>query len=242
MHDSIIHEPDDTTCKYLHRKDLPRFIVGEGLSEHAAEYAKFSNLVSLSRQTPIQRGNYSEKQAWKSGSFDSITNALSQYHRTERAWVFIESFSGGVDGRRSLTCLSLIRRFMVTCGTWTSSYRLILANLQDLSERPCFSDDDLNSNDKESIEAIREEALWEVVFARIAGIQEYGFHAGLEELMWATDSLGEALASFDWTVLSLSLQEKKHSWTDLVIKHATDEGVFFQSPDRLEVTNPEIAD
>ena len=39
QHDSVIPDPGLITCKYLHRKDLPNFVVDEGVREHAAEFA-----------------------------------------------------------------------------------------------------------------------------------------------------------------------------------------------------------
>jgi len=64
--DSIIRDPGRTTCKYLHRKDLPYFVVDEGVREHAAEFAGFPLLVSLETKEPIEQIRYSEKLRWES--------------------------------------------------------------------------------------------------------------------------------------------------------------------------------
>lgn len=229
QHNSVIFDPQDTTCKYLHRKDLPFFVVEEGIREHAAEFASYSALVSLSTKEPISRAFYSEKRAWERHSFDAIVNTLAQYHRTKRAWVFIEAFSSGLDGRRSLTHAALVRRYMDNCGTWRSSYRLFLASIQDLDTEPQFADRDLVNGEHADLDDVREEALWDIVFTRISGVQEYGFHAGLDELMWASDSLGDGLATLDWPVLKEMLSEKRTEWTKLIIAHAKGEGVFFAS-------------
>lgn len=226
QHDSLIFDPGDTTCKYLHRKDLPFFVVDEGIREHAAEFAPYSGLATLSKKQPLQRAFYSEKHAWEHGRFDAIVNALAQYHRTKRAWVFIEAFSSGLDGRRALTHAALVRRYMDTCGTWRSSYRLFLAYVQELDADPQFADRDLVNGDDDPAGA-RQQALWDVVFTRISGVQEYGFHAGLDDLMWATDALGEGLATLDWPSLKNKLSEKRAEWTDRIIAHAKQEGVFF---------------
>lgn len=226
QHDSVIFEPNDTTCKYLHRKDLPFFVVDEGIREHAAEFAIYSGLVSLSTKQPLPRAFYSEKHAWEHGSFDAIVNTLAHYHRTERAWVFIEAFSSGLDGRKALTHAALVRRYMDNCGTWRSSYRLFLAYIQELDEEPQFAARDLVNGEHDATEAL-DQALWDVVFTRISGVQEYGFHAGLEDLMWATDALGEGLATLNWPVLKGALREKRGEWTDRIISHAQKEGVFF---------------
>jgi hypothetical protein len=227
QHDSVIWEPEDTTCKYLHREDLPPFAVDEGIREHAAEFATFSALVSMSTMESVPRAFYSEKHGWEHNSFDVIVNTLAQYHRTERSWVFIEAFSSGLDGRRSLTHAALVRRYMDNCGTWVSSYRLFLAYVQDLDAEPQFSDRDLVVNGDGDVDAVRSEALWDVIFTRVAGVQEYGFHAGLDDLMWATDSLGDALADCNWPVLKSELGKRREEWTDRIISHAKQESVFF---------------
>src|SRR5262245_27949066 len=60
QYESVIRDPDRTTCKYLHRKDLPCFVVEEGTREHAAEFAGFPLLVSLDTREPIEQIRYSE--------------------------------------------------------------------------------------------------------------------------------------------------------------------------------------
>lgn len=230
QHDSVIWEPSDTTCKYLHRKDLPRFVVEEGIREHAAEFAAFSSLVSLSTHTSIQRAYYSEKYAWEHNNFDAITNALAQYHRTDRSWVFIEAFSSGLDGRRSLTHAALVRRYMDNCGTWVSSYRLLLAYIQEVDVEPQFAEGELVTDQDSTLEEVQNEALWDVVFTRISGIQEYGFHAGLEDLMWASDSLGDGFSKLNWPQLKNELSKRRKEWTARIITHAKNEGVYFAPP------------
>lgn len=222
QHNSVIFDPDDTTCKYLHRKDLPFFVVDEAIREHAAEFAPYSGLVRLSTKEPLLRAFYSEKHAWEHDTFDAIVNTLAQYHRTERAWVFIEAFSSGLDGRRALTHAALVRRYMDNCGTWRSSYRLLLAYIQELDAEPQFVDRDLVNGDHDPAET-RQQALWDVVFTRISGVQEYGFHAGLEELMWATDALGEGLATLNWPLLKGKLGDKRSSF-----RASSSAGCFFR--------------
>ena len=116
------------------------------------------------------------------------------------------------------------------CGTWVSSYRLVLAMIQELAVRPCFEEEALNVDPGESLEEAGEEALWDVVFSRLAGVQEYGFHAGLEDLMWATDSLNGSLSSFDWAELQNELSGVRIRWTEEIISHAESEGSFFPGP------------
>lgn len=228
-HDSVLPNPERTTCKYLHRKDLPRFVVDEGIREHASEFAGFSGIADLVDYKPVRRVFYSEKYTWERNHFDPITQSLAQYHKTEPAWIFLQAMSGGVDGRRSLAHASLIRRYMDHCGTWRSSYRFVLALVQELPTTPQFLDKDLNVENDQLIET-RQEAIWDVFFAQLSGVQEYGFHAGLEPLMWATDELNGKLASLDWPGLTDELAEKSPEWTSLIIQHATHEGAFFPPP------------
>jgi len=226
-HDSVILDPSQTTCKYLHRKDLPHFVVDEGIREHAAEFAGFPALVGLDDKRPLAPIPYSERFTWRQHSFDPVSQALAQYHKIEKAWVFVQAFTGGLDGRRALAHAALIRRYMDRCGTWRSSYRLILAMLQEICVTPHFDETILVLDPGESAEQASGEALWDVVFVRLAGIQEYGFHAGLENLMWATDELNGSLSSLDWTRLRGDLSDKRDAWTSQIITHAEAQGTFF---------------
>lgn len=230
-HDSVIADPSGTTCKYLHRKDLPRFVVDEGIREHAGEFAFFSGLVTLRTKKPIERIPYSERYVWEQRTFDPVVHALAQYYKSERSWVFVQTFSGGIDGRRALTHSGLVRRYMDRCGTWRSSYRLVLGLVQELDVHPRFDQESLAGFQTSSVEEGEEQALWDVVFTKLATLQEYGFHSGIEELMWATDTLNGGLSNLDWGLLRKELVERRSEWTDMIIDHARREHVFFPSSD-----------
>jgi hypothetical protein len=237
-HDSVIFDSLTTTCKYLHRKDLAFFVVEEGTREHAAEFAMRSGMANLSTKDPIERIPYSEKFAWERGTFDPVIHAIAQYHKAQKSWIFIQSIAAGIDGRRAIAYSSLLRRYMDTCETWKSSYRLFLGFVQELDSTPLFEDKNLFFKyPGETIDEARTEALWDVVFARISALQEYGWHAGLEELMWATDTLNGALSEFDWNRLIAELANKRQRWTAQIITHAREEGVFF--PPHTEETEPD---
>jgi hypothetical protein len=231
QHDSVIRDPDRTTCKYLHRKDLPNFVVDEGTSEHAAEFARFPLLVSLETKEPIEQVRYSEKRQWEKGGFDPIVHALAQYYKVEPRWGLISAFSGGVDGRRSLTHSSLVRHYMDRCGTWKSSYRLVLALVEEIDVQPRFDPRVLIRSGDISESEAAEEATWDVVFARLGALQEYGWHAGLEPLMWASDSLNGSLAELNWPGLQTELATNRPSWIELIITSAKDHNEFFPSPE-----------
>lgn len=226
-HGSLIDEPQDTTCKYHHRKDLPHFVVDEARSEHAAEYARFPGLVSLSSQQPAEKKFYSEKFNWDQRSFDPVVNALAMYWKTERRWVFIQIFAGGIDGQKALVHGSLVRRYMDNCDSWTSSYRMILSVVDEMTTPPAFARRALNVTDADDTADIEEEARWDVFFTRLCGLQEYGWHAGVEELMWASDSLNGSLSSLDWDAVVADLESRCPEWTDRIIKHARDNDAFF---------------
>jgi hypothetical protein len=232
QHDSLIWDPDRTTCKYLHRKDLPAFVVEEGIREHAAEYVMFPRLVSLVTKTPIEKIRYSERLVWEKNTFDPILHSLAQYHKVEPRWVLISAFGGGVDGRRSLAHSSLVRRFMAGCDNWTSSYRLVLGLLQEIDVQPQFDDRILVASDQESAGEAAGEALWDVVFARLSALQEYGWHAGLEPLMWASDAVNGSLAELSWSHLKQELASQKNVWAESIIHHAKDHDAFFPPPDQ----------
>jgi hypothetical protein len=237
MHKSVLKEPSRTTCKYLTRKDMPSFVVDEGVKEHAFEFAIFSSMVDMPTMTTVSRTYYSEKHAWLTHNFDALTQNLAHSYKIKPTWVFVQSLAGGSDGRRSLAHSSLVRRYMANCGTWRSSYRFVLALVQELPRTPRFEAEDLISEDGQDS---AQEALWDVFFARISGVQEYGFHSGLEELMWATDHLNEPLTNFDWPKLKEELQTKSIEWTNLIINHAQAEDAFF--PDRPEEEPEDLDD
>ncbi len=224
QHNSVIREPRTTTCKYLRRKDLPWFVVDEARSEHAGEFSGFGGLVGLYTQEAIKPAYYSERFAWESGSFDSLTNALARYHLSVRKWIFIESLTAGVDGRRAVAQASLTRRYMATCDTWRSSFRLTLDVVHQLASKPAFLARDLYEGGNGE-----EDALWDVVFSRLALIQEYGWHAGLAELQWISDSLA-SLRTFSWEPLRGELEQSIPKILDLIFHHARENGAYFEAP------------
>ena len=225
-HNSVLFSSGKTTCKYLHRKDLPSFVVDEGIREHAAEFAEFSNIVDLLLHKPIDRTPYSEKSVWERMQFDPINQSLAHYHKTRPSWVFLEAMSGGVDGRRMLTHASLVRRYMAVCGTWQSSYRFVLSLIQEFFNEPFFSESDLISSSDDDLDFVKNDARWDVFFVRLGCLQEYGFHSGLHELMWATDQLNGGLSSLDWGKTQRELSVIVPQWSALIIEHASREGAF----------------
>lgn len=226
-HYSVVKDPADTTCKYQHRKDLPGFVVDESRSEHAAEFASFPGMAALSTKTPVQKVPYSERYCWEVRRFDPVTNALAQYPKAGKGWVFIAVFSGGVGGRRALVHSCLTRRYLHQCDSWTSSYRMILALVDEIGIEPVFTPRELNMNGQGDTPEVEQQARWDVFFSRLTGLQEYGWHAGVEELMWASDGLNGSLAELDWRGVIRELENVGPRWTDMIIDHAKENGGFF---------------
>jgi hypothetical protein len=226
-HDSVIENPYDTTCKYLHRKDLPYFVVDEGVREHASEYVFFTNMATLSDKKPLSLVRYSERHVWDNRHFSPIIHSLSQYHRMNPSWVFVQNFAGSADGIRAITHASLVRHYLDNCGNWKSSYRLILALLQEIHKTPYIADSELVLNEGYNRDEIKEDAFWEIIFSRLSALQEYGWHAGNEEITWITDKVNGSLTDFDWNSLSTELEHIKVQYTDSIIKLAKDEQVYF---------------
>ena len=187
----------------------------------------YPSLVNLFTKEPVGVIRYSERYAWENNQFDPLLNSLAQYYKSERSWVFIQAFSGGVDGLRSLAHASLVRRYMDRCAKWTSSYRLVLSLVQEIDIEPQFEVKDLILSDDFGADEARSQALWDVIFARISGLQEYGWHSGLEYLVWVTDELNGALSEFDWMKLKTELSSVKLKATDAIIRHARENGGFF---------------
>jgi hypothetical protein len=239
-HGSVIRDAGETTCKYLHRKDLPQFVVDEGVREHAAEFALFSGLVSLKTKQPIERIRYSERFEWERRSFDPLLDAAAQYYRAKPHWAFIKGFSGGADGRRSLAYSAFVRRYMDTCETWRSAYRLILAMVDEIDQEPKFDARSVFVRENEDAAESAQEALWDVIFTRISGLQEYGYHAGLENLMWATDSLNGGLSDLNWPVLREELSRMRLVWMEQIISHAQAQGVFFPQGEEEQASELEV--
>jgi len=202
-------------------------VVDEGIREHAAEFAAYPRLVSLETKKSIEQLRYSERLVWEKHSFDPILHALAQYHKVRPKWRLISAFGGGVDGRRSLAYSSLVRHFMDGCDKWASSYRLVLELVQEIDVEPQFDPRVLVHSDGAPPEEAAGEALWDVLFARLSALQEYGWHAGLEPLRWASDTVNGSLAKLDWQGLKAELAALREPWIDMIIDHAKEHHAFF---------------
>jgi hypothetical protein len=123
------------------------------------------------------------------------------------------------------------------CGTWTSSYRLVLGLLEEVDETPYFGRKALFELDGQSLDEANSDALWDVVFARMSAIQEYGWHAGLEPLIWATDAVNGSLEQLNWPGLQVELSGLRDEWIRMIISHAKSHDGFFPKPELEEEDN-----
>jgi hypothetical protein len=74
---------------------------------------------------------------------------------------------------------------------------------------------------------VRVQAHWDVIFCRLSGIQEYGWHAGLQDLMWASDKINGGLTEMNWALLKEEFGKIKKAWTAMIIGHAKHQEMFF---------------
>ena len=81
--------------------------------------------------------------------------------------------------------------------------------VQEIDIEPRFEDRDLISSSYLGVKEARSQALWDVIFARLSGLQEYGWHSGLECLVWITDKLNGGFSEFDWGKLKSELASTK---------------------------------
>ncbi|MBB2165169.1 hypothetical protein HLH26_11605 [Gluconacetobacter sp. 1b LMG 1731] len=218
-HDSVIKDSGITTCKYLRRKDLAMFLVEESIEEHEEEYSKYNGIVNIYSKEKISKIKYSEHYCWENDLFDSLNNHIARYHKSDKKWLFIQGMTPGVDGRRSIAQTSLTRRYMYRCGTWKSSVRIATDIISTLPQKPLFSEadtlDEQNTND----------ALWDVIFGKLAFIQEYGKLAHIDDVTWATDSV-EHMETLNWEMVKESLKKIVQPLIDSILGHAKNSGIF----------------
>ncbi len=228
---SIVEQPERTTCKYLHRKDLPDHLVHEGAAEHAAELADTYGPVDLVTKEQLVRRRYSEQYSWDTGRFDASLHAMALYHRRPAGgapepvgkWRLIQSYAGSTDARRALAYSSLVRRYMRHCDSWTSSYRLILAQVEEVPEEVFVTAKQLVDG------ADTDDALWEVLFCRLSALQEFGWHAGLAALKHPLDGASQKVADGDCKGAYAEMAKHVPTWRQLIINRAKEQGVYFRA-------------
>jgi hypothetical protein len=211
---SVVERPGHTTCKYLHRKDLPAFLVREAVEEHADELSDTRGMVDLHGHDPIP---LRAAEPGASPALDPATQVVASYHALDsaqdmtahRRGELIALFAGSVDGRSALLHASLLRRGMLGAASWKTRKGLVTALLEEVDSDVFFNDKDLIGPDSH---AARAAARWEVAYARLSGIQEFGWHAADDRLKHPLRELGSQIADDDWTGLLGALSMLKESW------------------------------
>jgi SOS regulatory protein LexA len=219
---SLIERPEQTTCKYLHRKDLPAFLVRRATEEHADELSATRGMVDLHTHAPVAARGYD---AGSSSLLDPANHVVASYHALdsgrdmtiERRGELIALFAGCVDGRWALLHASLVRRGMLGAVASQTRTTLVLALLEEVDSDVFFDERDLVAADGSPGDAARAAARWEVAYARLSGIQEFAWHAGDERLKHPLRELGDVVAGEDWPGLIRALAKLKEGWIDAVI-------------------------
>jgi hypothetical protein len=200
---SVVERPEQTTCKYLHRKDLPAFLVREAVEEHADELADTRGMVDIygHERLPLR-----SMDAGAPAILDPATHVVATYHALEsardvtadRRGELIGLFAGSVDGRTALFHASLVRRGMLGVASWQTRKDLVTALLDEIDSDVFFNDRDLVGLDGGPTDAARAAARWEVAYARLSGIQEFGWHAAMDVFKHPLRDLGDLVAAEDW--------------------------------------------
>jgi hypothetical protein len=103
--------------------------------------------------------------------------------------------------------------------------------VEEIDVQPLFDPRALIRSSQTSESEAAADAAWDVFFVRLSALQEYGWHAGLEALMWASDSLNDGISELDWPRLQNELSGQRESWIKLIIDHAKRHHEFFPAPD-----------
>ncbi|XXT24338.1 hypothetical protein WME94_22650 [Sorangium sp. So ce429] len=213
---SIIEQPERTTCKYLHRKDLPMFLVRRGIQEHEDEFSRLAYMADLETHEPLVRRAYDSDGMFGAERLDTTTRAVAAYHALDsapdataqrRGWT-LATFAGAADGRKAMTYASLVRRMFTSGGLSRIWVRRMLDLLDEIGIDVLFRAVDLL--DPGSATAAR----WEVAHARLSCVQEFGWHAGQELLMYPMMELGGYVAEEDWNGFLLALGRLKESFRE----------------------------
>ncbi|WP_437581297.1 hypothetical protein [Sorangium sp. So ce887] len=216
---SILDQPEQTTCKYLHRKDLPMFLARDGIREHEDEFSQVAYMADLETHAPLVPRAYDSDDVPDAERLDNVTRAVAAYHAldsapdttVQRRSLTLATFAGAADGRRAMMYASLVRRVLASGAPARMWTRRVLDLLDEIDTDVLFRAADLLEAGGAAA------ARWEVAHARLSCIQEFGWHAAREELMYPMMELGAHVAEEDWNGFLLALGRLKGSFRDVVI-------------------------
>ena len=222
---SIIEQPEQTTCKYLHRKDLPIFLVQQAVQEHADEFSICRGMADLETREPIVPTAYDERDFDQTEHLDLTTRAVADHYALSaapdatpaRRARLIPMFAGSSDARRTMAHASLVRRAMrgdLPPYLWT---RRVLDLAEEVDGDFTVYTHDLVKERGLFEEETRVAAVWEVVYTRLSGLQEYGWHVSIEDLKYPMQELGRYAANQDWEGLRARLRSIKEQWYEAIL-------------------------
>lgn len=219
---SVIEQPEQTTCKYLHRKDLPMFLARQATQEHQDELSQLAYMADLETHELLVPRPYDSDGMLEAERLDAPTRAVAAYHRldtapdatAQRRDLTLATFAGAADGRKAMTHASLVRRMFTGGGPTRIWTRRVLDLLDEIDSDVLFRAVDLlESGDVAA-------ARWEVAHTRLSCVQEFGWHAADEQLMYPMMELGGHVADEDWSGFLVALGRLKESFRERV--HALD--------------------
>jgi hypothetical protein len=212
---SLIERPGQTTCKYLHRKDLPRFLTEESLLEHAEEFAACPSMADLASHEPRAQRAPSEN---RDASINPLTWEVITCHSSDDrrlAARFPLFFAGSVDGERAMVHACLVRGGLHPGPLSAQGWDWASSLLDDL-DRDVFLDGSALLETGTPPGDALQSARWEVFFARLSGLQELGWHASIDALKFPMDELGSVVAEQNWSALRDALGLLKQRWRPLL--------------------------
>lgn len=77
---------------------------------------------------------------------------------------------------------------MVRPGQQLAPSHIGKALVNEIDQEPTFDPRAVLSDNGENAESV-DEAIWDVVFTRLSGLQEYGYHAGISNVQFFKRSL-----------------------------------------------------
>jgi hypothetical protein len=222
---ALLKRPEQTTCKYLHRKDLPRFLVREALFEHEAEFSANRALADVETHQDVSASPFDDKAAPQEERVDPVTRAVARYYAVAAApdaplalgSQLIALFAGSRDARRASAHACLIRGLGAGGPATRHHWRRRLLDLvEEIDIKFIVAPSDLvaageASKDEKGSKA---EVRWEIADIRLAAVQEYGCDLGIEELKFPLSSELEAFATDRrWGKFVAKLSENKGEWS-----------------------------
>jgi hypothetical protein len=208
---SLIERPERTTCKLLHRKDLAYFQTEESLREHAEEFASCTSMADLESHAPLVRHPPAESHG---AQLDPMTRVVITYDTLDKPSLqpgLLNLLAGSTEGRRSLAYASLVRGAIHPGPMPEQAWDWVSGLVDDVDRIVFLEPSEVLGAGQAGDEAI-EAARWEVLYTRLSGVQEVGWHASIDDLMFPMRELHTYVAEQDWNGLIGRLSELKERW------------------------------